>query len=182
MAATCEGYCAAVEDHCTGEQTAQQYIDGETCLAVCAVFPAGEPGRRDTAQKGNNLECRNYWGTGPADTNLGACLAAGPTGGDTCGDECENFCFLAAAFCPDAYDDEDACIKECVAFPDVQFEDPSFNTNTYQSGDTYMCRMNQVLKASLDAEANCPNIVEDSALCSDGEGGAGGGGGAGGAG
>jgi len=176
VAATCEAYCAAMEDNCTGEETVEQYVDEAQCLAVCAAFPPGQAGRRDTAQKGNNLECRNYWGSGPADTNTGACLTAGPTGGDTCGDECENFCFLADEFCPDAYDDEDACISDCVAFTDAQFEDPFFNTNTYQSGDTYMCRMNQLLKAALDAGPNCPNIVEVSAVCVDGAGGGGGGG------
>ena len=172
-AATCEGYCQAMEDNCVDEDpTTQQWPSQETCLAACAVMPPGMPGRADTAQNGNNLECRNYWASGPATTNKGACLDAGPTGSNTCGDECENFCFFAEEFCAGAWDDNQACLDECVAFPKPNFGDPSFNVNTYQSGDSYMCRMNQLLKAMTDATPNCPNIVAASTVCADGTGGA----------
>ncbi len=92
----CASYCAGIEAACTGVNT--QYLDDDTCKAMCAKLPVGTKG--DTS--GNTLGCRVYHaglaqqGGANADTHCGH---AGPFGFGACGNEIENFCFLYGAQC-----------------------------------------------------------------------------------
>jgi hypothetical protein len=178
-AATCDGYCGFMDDNCTQNPQYRQYPDKAHCLAVCKAWPPGKPGREPVEQKGNNLECRNYWAGAPAAGSPGDCITAGPTGADgTCGENCENFCFLAEKICKGTYADEGACLAACAKFPKNIGGEIAYN-DSQTTGDRYSCRMNQLVRAAVDAGKYCPLIVADQPAgpCHDGGGGSGGGGG-----
>ena len=92
----CTAYCAAIGHVCTGLEL--QYLDTDTCKAMCAKVTAGTAG----ATSGNTLACRIYHlGLAAQSASNAAthCPHAGPYGFDPCGTEAEDFCALYQAQC-----------------------------------------------------------------------------------
>lgn len=153
-ALSCESYCATISAHCTGEHA--QYGTAETCLATCAAFPPGLPA--DTG--GNTLGCRTYHAGAAADMPEVHCTHAGPGGNGVCGGNCESFCSVAAAVCPDAWPDDAACQTACGTFsPDESYD------ATDVMGNTFACRLYHLTAAALDPATHCAHIKGDSAPC-----------------
>lgn len=130
------------------------------CLDFChtwAGLPAGESG----ARSGNSAACRTYH-AGAAATGAKAthCQHAGPTGGDTCGSWCDNYCHLALRNCTGAqqlYKSDGECQAACEAIA-------ADGQPTDREGDTIQCRINNLIlaqtKPGLDA-TYCPRGARD---------------------
>jgi hypothetical protein len=153
-ALSCDAYCATISANCTGANA--QYGSAETCLATCADIPPGAPA--DTG--GNTLGCRTYHAGAAAGMPDVHCRHAGPGGDGVCGDNCESFCTIAAAACPDAWPDDAACQTACGTFsPDETYD------ATDVAGNTFACRLYHLTAAALDPATHCAHIKGDSAPC-----------------
>lgn len=95
------------------------------------------------------------------------CSAAGPFGGTVCGTQCEAFCLAVVTFCDEpglvVYASEQDCMADCTNF--------AGRTEPYAwtIGDTtnsFGCRGNAVLDASLDPTNFCPRTGGPNALIS----------------
>lgn len=151
----CTFYCGEIMANCTAGNA--QYNDMATCMATCATFPAGT--LADTT--GNTLGCRIYHGGDPAKSMPAAhCVHAGPSGGDTCGDNCDSFCNEATKLCPMQWPELAACKTACDMFADTV----PYNTGT-MSGDTFACRQYHLMAASTAPTPHCDHTIPVSATC-----------------
>ena len=150
----CEGYCATITANCTGQF--MQYGSPEMCLATCAAFAPGTPG--DTS--GNTLACRTYHAGAAADADDTHCTHAGPGGDMACGSNCEGFCAIAGAVCPDAWPDAAACNTACLNFDGAEKSDAGD-----VSGDTLACRLYHLTAAAINPVPHCSHIKGDSPTC-----------------
>jgi hypothetical protein len=94
----CTAYCNAIGHVCTGLEL--QYLDDDTCKAMCAKLAPGTAG----ATTGNTLGCRIHHLANAAQSAQSAvvhCPHAGPYGFGSCGTEAEDFCALYQAQCGD---------------------------------------------------------------------------------
>jgi hypothetical protein len=144
---SCEKMCADVMKNCTGDQ--QVYITEDVCLAVCAEFPLG----RVSDTSGNTVGCRTYHAGASKDQPEVHCPHAGPGGDGYCGENCDGYCTLALATCPDEFTDEADCQDACAAFP----KHAPFSINQ-STGDTIECRLYHVSVATTDADTHCPHV------------------------
>jgi hypothetical protein len=153
----CARYCAGVMAHCTGTEDGdggvrgmQQYTTLANCLGACRAFAVGTS--RDV--NGNTLGCRMHH---LAFTQLQpewACPHAGPGGGITCGDDCDGYCRLAAAFCAGRYRDGDDCLAQCHALPN----DVTYNVSVTR-GAHVACLVYHAEEAATDPTA-CARLSE----------------------
>ena len=132
---TCDAYCATVQLNWTGSNA--QYGSLDECTSYCqsqAQLPAGEVGDAS----GNTIGCRMKraeaaQGVGSSAEN---CPLAGPSGGDSCGSWCENYCHLESVNCTGTHDlvDDAMCLSECASYP-------STGSPGDASGNTVQCRI-----------------------------------------
>jgi len=165
-ALSCDTYCDTIDEACTDEFA--QYPGGgsaadrkASCMAQCAALPEGV--YEDT---GPSLGCHQYH----ADVALASpdphCGHAGPTGDNTCGTLCENFCLQAVGVCPDVFISAAACEKVCPELSDTA----AYSVNPPSEGDTLACRAYHLSVAAIsadNAEVHCPHIAGDSDTCFD---------------
>jgi hypothetical protein len=146
----CEQYCDVVAASCQGVFAV--YTSRETCLAVCAALPEGEP----DDDRGNSVECRLRAARYARDEAAHYCPIAGPGGNGHCGSNCEGLCRLRAGICAEfATTDEAACVADCKALPDLG----DYSTDTSRamySGSHVQCRLYHVSAAPVtDTEQHC---------------------------
>lgn len=153
-AVDCSAYCDLVMENCSGDFS--QYGTPGTCMTSCAAFPPGSPGD----MSGNSLACRHYHAGLAFMLNDVHCGHAGPGGDTACGSNCEGFCAIAGAYCPDAWPDDAACLAACDTFP----KDEVYDANDV-AGDTFACRLYHATAASLDPTTHCGHIKGDSPTC-----------------
>lgn len=153
-ASGCAGYCDTIEANCAGEFS--QYGSREMCEATCATFAPGVEGD----MMGNSLACRTYHAGAAAMANDVHCGHAGPGGDTACGANCEGFCSIAAAACPDAWPDLAACAMACGTFDPAEKYDA-----TDVAGNTFACRLYHLTAATMDPVTHCPHIKGDSVPC-----------------
>jgi hypothetical protein len=151
----CTKYCGLVMSNCTGDDA--QYASASECLSFCAHLPADST-PTTSEHDAPSLACRQYWADTPARTNPKAsCLAAGPFGGNVCGDRCTAFCGVLLDSChadtADAvYRDQPDCASACAGFQyadagtDGGGEGPTGPTE----GDTLNCRLFHLRAATVD--------------------------------
>lgn len=152
--AECVAYCAAIAGNCTGAET--QFGSTENCLGVCAVLPPGTPGEMG----GNTVGCRTYHAGAAAMDPTTHCVHAGPGGAGVCGGNCESFCTIAAAICPEAWADIGSCETACGTFaPEEKYD------ATDVAGNNFACRLYHLTAATGDPVTHCPHIKGDSAPC-----------------
>ncbi len=157
--AECVAYCDALGEGCAGADA--QYPSEATCLASCALFPAGDA----ADPTGNTLACRASYAalavSGGGDPAIDACAAAGPSGGGVCGTLCEGYCVLAMGACkdPPLYVDEAECLAACEGFPSRPSYDPFVG-----EGDSYACRLAHATHATVYAP-QCAHVGAESNLC-----------------
>ncbi len=114
FSAACDSYCQTIQTACTGANSA--YDSSDTCRRYCndVAWPAGNGRNND-----DSLGCRTYYATLAAGSSFGLqtlCAQAGPSGGNTCGPQCEDFCAALSTLCP-ATPHLDGCMTACGSFP-----------------------------------------------------------------
>jgi hypothetical protein len=140
----CQAYCDQIMQYCTAQSGQQQYETRETCLGICAHIDPGsslEPGT------GNTLACRSAQLASAQGEPETYCVAAGPSGGNKCGTDCESFCSLQAAICPPG---EANCVALCAGLDDSL----KFNVTDDQH-DSLACRIYHVSAASVLPDPHC---------------------------
>lgn len=165
---TCEKYCDLVMQNCTGDDA--QYASTEDCRAFCAHLPLTQPTREAEEKAAASVACRQYWADGPARTSPKTyCLAAGPFGGNTCGDRCTAFCNVVLSACsPDggvtAYASQPECATACANFSyrDGGGEGPDGPSE----GDSLNCRLHW-LRAATKSPDKCTSLNPQSDVCRD---------------
>ena len=152
-AAGCEDYCDAISAACTG--SLQQYYDRGTCLASCALFPAGQPGD----DSGDSRACRMHHAELAASDPDPHCYHAGPSGAGVCGAPCAAYCDIMQVACPDEYADDGECMDACAGFPDTRPYSVLENR-----GDTLACRIFHATRSSTN-DLHCGTASADSPPC-----------------
>lgn len=156
----CASYCTTLTANCTAANV--QFTDSGACNTYCVrartapdFWSQGTTG----ATSGDTLACRTtHAGLATADPVI-HCPHAGPSGGDTCGSWCENYCDLALAVCTGTlqlYADRATCLTTCAGIPSV----PS--TPNAPSGNSIQCRINHLGRASAGGAAattHCPHAL-----------------------
>ncbi len=152
---TCEYYCASITSTCTGDNA--QYADEQACLDYCKVAGAFPEGTIDDVD-GNSLGCRVYHAgvAGQVSPEV-HCPHAGPSGADTCGSWCDNYCHLAQQNCTggnELYANEAECLSACDTF-DTGGEPGD------TSGGTAQCKIYHLGVAGSDGDTSaaihCPH-------------------------
>jgi hypothetical protein len=167
---SCEKYCSLVMANCTGDDA--QYASEEECLAFCAHLPLDPPSSEGEAKSSASVACRQYWADSPARTDPKTyCLAAGPFGGNVCGDRCTAFCTVVLAACsPDGgtpvYASQPECATACAG---LSYREPNADgggegPHGPASGDTLNCRLYYLRHAASDPKA-CKSLLPDAGKC-----------------
>jgi hypothetical protein len=165
---SCERYCNDVLTTCTGEDA--QYASPEECVRLCAKLPPGALGDKAVG----TLACRAYHASTTARTDPRTwCAAAGPFGGNVCGDRCADFCDLAFAVCSGAsgtsalpWTDIPDCVTACAGFAylDGGIDGGGDGTTGKPSGDTLNCRQRALREALVDSSW-CADLGADGKRC-----------------
>lgn len=169
---SCEKYCELVTTNCTGETA--QYGSKAECLAFCVHVPLIQPKREAEEKEAASVACRQYWADTPARTNPKTyCLAAGPFGGNACGDRCTAFCDVVLSACsPDggvaAYESQPECASACAGFNylDGGTDGGGEGPEGPASGDTLNCRL-YWLRAATTNPQKCSALNPKSDICKD---------------
>lgn len=154
----CATYCDEVTSICTGAN--EQYISKSVCLNYCKTW-AGLPAGEDGATSGNSAACRTYHaGVAASGATATHCKHAGPTGADTCGTWCENYCHLALRNCTGTlklYESEGECMAACKGMA-------TDGDSNAKEGDSVQCRINNLglalAEPGFDA-VYCPRGARD---------------------
>lgn len=138
----CIEYCDVVMEACKAEDAV--YTTRVTCLDVCNSLDPGD----EAEPEGNTVACRKRQATIALQTEAPAefCPSAGPASGETCGNDCDSWCTLLEAACPDDFGALADCKKSCAALADAG----PFNIDDYYTGDSLQCRLIHVSAALAD--------------------------------
>jgi hypothetical protein len=151
-----------------------QYASKEECLALCEHLPLTRPASEGAAKDAPSVACRQYWADSPARTNPDTyCLAAGPLGGNACGDRCTAFCSIVLSACsPDggvvAYESQPECATACVGFSyrDAGTDGGGESPDGPTTGDTLNCRLYWLREAAMTPD-KCSLLAPQSDACRD---------------
>jgi hypothetical protein len=176
--AVCTNYCTTIMANCTGPN--QQYADMANCMKVCSYIPAGTPTDSGTDSIGCRANAAAAAKSDTADVVKSQCFGAGPLSYAVCGEDTDEFCNIAASYCPGAYKSVDDCnnvtglqtrvIPENTVTPGLynSMWDPGANA-TPDIKDTLECRAYYLFIKALASPANqtmyCPDIANMSATC-----------------
>jgi len=189
-------YCDLMSQFCREEVI----HDEDFCLAFVAdavpdIMPTGTLG--DTS--GNTLGCRMQYAlvaeaaeiAGDESARIDACAKASFTGGETCGDFCENYCDLAIQTCNGVNNAAYAgsplfmsggipsrsdCESSCAAYPEAVLSGVSQSDQLFGYGDTVQCRIHHLQAAVVEGQDNANSYglhcghaspAADHDLCSD---------------
>jgi uncharacterized membrane protein YgcG len=172
---SCESYCQAVMANCTDAFAQYQSLD--VCVATCALLPLGT--EEDTT--GNTIGCRARNAELAATTGELAdhCPLAGPGGGGSCGERCENFCGMFTSVCTaSAISEPSACLTFC----DESRDNPAWtplDPALLDHDDSIQCRLWHLGNAAQAPDVHCGH-ADGTTKCEVPNGGGTGGGGAGG--
>ena len=159
---SCTSYCASMATTCVEGDVQFTGLNG-TCDSYCGTsnsWPDGVTG----ATSGNTGACRvTHVALAAAATDAATkslhCGHAGPSGGNTCGTWCENYCFLALRNCTGAngaglgFTDNASCLTACAAFP----TDGIVGGTVAPHGDNVQCRIYHAGAASAGASGPVPH-------------------------
>jgi hypothetical protein len=148
--ALCGRYCDTVMKNCTGDNPV--YRSRTVCEAVCKTLPPGDPGDTDV----NTVECRLHFAdlAGTVGEPTLNCPAAGPGGDAFCGANCDGFCAIALAACPQSPVSGVGCAKLCQGLPD-----PGGYTSNIETGDSVECRLYHASAATIDPTTHCRHVA-----------------------
>lgn len=171
-APSCSKYCELVMTNCKGKSA--QYASVQDCLAFCDHLPLVELANEEDEKEAASVACRQYWADTPARTSPETyCLAAGPFGGNTCGDRCTAFCGVLLNVCsPDggmtAYPSQPECASACAGFTyrDAGVDGGGEGPSGPESGDTLNCRL-YWLRSTTKNAMKCQLLEPQSDICKD---------------
>ncbi len=148
----CSKYCDLVMENCQAEDAV--YSSHDACMSLCANMPAGDRG----ATAGNSVQCRlRAAELAPAEPSF-YCPGAGPGGNGVCGENCESFCQMIGLVCSGdnaGYADEDACLSDCVALPDLG----TFSLAPAPRGAMIQCRLYHLTNATIEPDRHCAHAL-----------------------
>lgn len=167
---SCTKYCALVMTNCTGPNA--QYASYEECEAFCSHLPLNQPSREVDEKEAASVACRQYWADSPSKTEPAKfCLAAGPYGGNACGDRCTAFCDVLLHTCsPDggtpAYATGPDCANACANFTyrDAGVDGGGEGPNNPGTSDSLNCRLYQ-LRQVVKNPQKCGLLHPDGGIC-----------------
>jgi hypothetical protein len=153
VSAQCKAYCAQAKAVCTGASTL--YSTDETCYGVCRLLSPGDPNE----PTGDNVACRANQLTLAQQTNepggaAGYCAHAGPATNGACATNCESYCPLFAAACPNGMEPSD-CVAKCAGLEDTG----GFDVNSNYYDDTLQCRFVHISAATVAPAEHCPHAA-----------------------
>jgi len=143
----CKGYCDAVLGTADGGQPfcPGSYPSIEKCQRYCMLA-----GWQAGSNTGDTTTCREYQITkaqlGLLKDHVAVCLSAGPSGGDGCGQPCQNFCNVKVAICGGDF---------------IQCRDSCLLLNQQPGSPDPSCRFSWLLLAASDRRY-CPALDFDS--------------------
>jgi hypothetical protein len=167
---TCESYCAAVVNNCTGEY--EQYRTLAQCLEVCKQLPAGATGDENV----NSIECRMRQAYFAESEPAVYCKSAGPLGAGKCDSNCASYCALMQTTCTASstagnvelsfFNSPQDCMAACNALPadpsgPVQYSSSPTAVPSSYIGNNVYCRAYHVV-AAIDQDApteHCPHAM-----------------------
>jgi hypothetical protein len=158
-APTCEQYCQIELAACDGDLT--QYESPEQCLAVCDALPKGT----NEDEAGNTVGCRRYHSFSATLAANTHCFHSGPTGDGHCGHDdaetgetsnCESYCTLLAAACPEDFStsmvDDASCRAACKDLPEAK-ADSKYSLLNAADSKGLSCRVLYTTRAFEDKTA-----------------------------
>jgi hypothetical protein len=178
---TCKTYCDDILGACTDADNHSQFYAAKgappnraACENVCSIFEAA--GKTDTSKvrvdggsltavtlsKDNTMVCRAKEALHATQIEPDVqCPFAGPGGADTCGSNCESYCYLMSRACamfPQFQNDD--CVTKCGALRDLTEEtlkpgESSLDATRDHEGDTVQCRIVHVASATVAPETHC---------------------------
>lgn len=131
----CQDYCSTVMSNCTGQN--QVYLSMGACIHTCNSLDPGDP----VEAGGNTVQCRLTQAQAAKSAPGELCVSAGPGGAPECGDNCDSWCTLLEAECPDEFaflKNRSNCKKACAAIPDTGGLDTG---DDYEDVDNLQCRL-----------------------------------------
>lgn len=175
--ALCTEYCDTVMAGCPDCEATQPgcpayvYATRDMCLGVCHQLElAGKTGD-PSDQTGNTIYCRKYQAEQAKSTHeFATCQAAGPGGDGVCGTNCEDYCVLMKATCPDQFTSPNypffgsslsICVANCAGLPSL---DGGFNADI-KAGNNIECRLYHISAANASQDArftHCPHAAGES--------------------
>lgn len=170
--ASCEKYCGLVMANCSGDNA--QYTDFDECLAFCGRLPLNQPTREAEEKASATVACRQYWADSPSRTSPETyCLAAGPFGGNICGDRCTAYCSVVLDTCsPDGgtavYGSAPDCASACAnfAYRDAGSDGGGEGPADPGASDSLNCRLYQLRVAvTTTSVAACMALRPDGGAC-----------------
>jgi hypothetical protein len=150
---TCADYCDEAMALCTGGSSI--YLTRDSCLATCGLFSRLDPFEHGTEHA---LACRTEQLALARDHDDAAtyCPRAAIAGTGTCEDDCDAYCVLFEAVCPEQLEMfAGSCQQRCREVPDRD----SFSIGRDQDGNTLQCRLAHLIAAIMDPDAQCPQAA-----------------------
>lgn len=152
----CLEYCDEVMENCTGEFAV--YVNRASCLYSCNALPVAD--ERSGEPDSNTVQCRLERAKAAAERPDEACPAASPGGANECGSNCESWCLMLEAGCPEQFDEMADCEQACTQLAQA----PGFNiAGGYElDEDNVQCRISHLgaaLAGGSEAELHCPHTA-----------------------
>lgn len=153
-APTCDEYCNIEMVACTGSLA--QYENEAQCQATCRAL---EPGTNDDEEL-DTVGCRRYHAFASTLSAEVHCSHSGPTGDGHCGSpgkqedgesgNCDAYCRLVAAACPDEFAaelvDADQCKEACLELTEAK-RDAKYSIANAKKSDDLSCRVLHTTRA-----------------------------------
>ncbi len=157
---TCDDYCSIELAACTGGLA--QYQSTDQCKAVCEALDRGT----NDDEAGNTVACRRYHSFNSTTLPDTHCSHSGPLGDGHCGHDdakagttgnCESYCRLVAAACPDEFTASsigtpEKCMAACVLLPEAA-ADSKYSLDNAKSSTGLDCRVLHTVRAFADKTA-----------------------------
>lgn len=164
-APTCEEYCKIQIAACTDDLA--QYESEAQCLKVCAALDPGT----NADESENTVGCRRYHAFNATLLPETHCAHSGPSGDGHCGSNkavadgytgnCESYCTLLAAACPDEFQttmgSADECMAQCIKLPEAE-PNSQYTLAKAEQSTGLQCRILHTVKA-FESKTACASAA-----------------------
>jgi hypothetical protein len=152
----CSAYCTHVVAACVPAYAPVTYANQSECLADCTTQYGWQAGTMSDTS-GDSIACRDTYASlassNPSQASF-YCTYAGPSGGNACGQWCDNYCDLALRNCtsPPLFPSLANCLSACSALDDTGMPNAA-------TGNTVQCRIYHLGLAGAPgmAATHCPH-------------------------
>ncbi len=156
-ALSCDSYCNTVQAGCTGVDAV--YFSLDACTKLCPFMTLGDV----NDQMKNTVGCKQVLGElAKSNGDVEGCKGAGPAGNGLCGTNCESYCSLLGAICPNEltshFGTAEQCLMDCKNIPDTMTY--TAVDNTLPTDDSIQCRIRHLNSAAIGAAStHCMHAV-----------------------